>query len=159
MNFDDAFEKVIGFEGGYVNNPKDPGGETTYGVTKVVAMRHGYLGNMRQLPLAKAKAIYKADYWDAVKGDVIPEILKYPVFDAAVNSGVGSSIRWLQRALGVKDDGIFGPVTLAKIQKSDPEKTLRGILSQRLTSLTNLPTWDTFGRGWARRLCKILEES
>ena len=113
MTFDEAFTKLLGHEGGYSNHPSDPGGETMWGVTKRVAQAHGYMGPMRDLPVALAKQIYKKAYWDAVSADLIPAHTRYAVFDAAVNSGPVQAIKWLQRAMGVEDVGRFGPKTMA----------------------------------------------
>ena len=102
MNFDTAFEKLVGFEGDYSNDKDDPGGATRYGITEQVARENGYSGSMRELPLDFAKAVYKRKYWDAIQADSLPPAVRYAVFDSAVNSGVGQATRWLQRALGVK---------------------------------------------------------
>ena len=89
MDFDTAFNRLLGFEGGYSNDAADPGGKTRFGITEAEARRHGYEGDMKSLPLETAKAIYRPSYWDACKCDELPEAIRYAVFDAAVNSGVG----------------------------------------------------------------------
>ena len=157
MDFDQAFTTLLGHEGGYSNHPADPGGQTRYGITEAVAREAGYRGDMRELPIDLAKRIYKARYWDAVRAEELPEAVRYAVFDAAVNSGPRQAIRWLQRAVGVTDDGIIGPRTLAAVRAADPERLLRLVLAQRLRFMTDLPTWPTFGRGWARRIADLME--
>jgi len=157
MNFDQAFHTLLGHEGGFVDHPNDPGGATNWGVTERVARAHGYTGHMRDLPVDTAKAIYRKDYWDAVRAEELPAAIRYAVFDAAVNSGPRQAIRWLQRAVGVRDDGVIGPVTLGAVRGANPEQVLRRMLAQRLRFMTGLSNWPTFGRGWARRIADLME--
>ena len=157
MDFDAAFDKLIGHEGGYSNNPADPGAETMYGVTAKVARANGYTGEMRYLSRDTAKAIYKRLFWDAVKADQLPDEVRYPLFDAAVNSGVGQAIKWLQRAVDTVDDGILGPVTIAAAAK-DAKGAAVKMLAYRLDFMTSLPTFGAFGKGWSRRVASILLE-
>jgi lysozyme family protein len=157
MNFDQAFDILLKHEGGFSDHPADPGGKTRFGITEAVAREVGYRGDMRELPLDLAKRIYKDRYWDAVRAEELPEAIRYAVFDAAVNSGPRQAIRWLQRAVGVKDDGIIGPKTLAAVRAADPEQLVRRMLAQRLRFMTELPNWPAFGRGWARRIADLME--
>lgn len=158
MTFDNAFTELLGHEGGYSNHPSDPGGETIWGITVAVARQNGYRGEMALMPVDFAKRVYKKMYWDKVKCDEVPERIRYALFDAAVNSGTGQAVRWLQRAVGVADDGDLGPVTLAAIRLTNPELLLMAMLGQRLEFMTRLSTWPDFGRGWARRIAKILQK-
>jgi lysozyme family protein len=155
MNFDQAFERLIGHEGAYANDPRDPGGETMYGVTKRVAVANGYTGPMRDLTLAQAKAIYKASYWDSVKADQLPEDVRFDVFDAAANSGVAQASKWLQRAVGVPDDGAIGPKTIAAALMAGPKLAAR-YNGTRLQFMSDLAAWPAFGRGWAKRIASNL---
>jgi lysozyme family protein len=157
MNFDQAFDALLKHEGGYSDHAADPGGKTRYGVTEAVAREVGYRGDMRELPLELAQRIYRERYWDAVKADQLPSAVRYLVFDAAVNSGVGQAARWLQRAVKVKDDGVIGPMTLLAANQSNPEALVRRYLSQRLRFMSDLANWPAFGRGWARRIADLLE--
>lgn len=157
MNFDQAFDTLLKHEGGFVDHPDDPGGATRYGVTEAVAREVGYRGDMRDLPLDLAKRIYRERYWDAVRAEQLPAQVRYVVFDAAVNSGVGQAARWLQRAVGVRDDGVIGPQTLAAAAQHNPEALTRRFLSQRLRFMSGLANWPAFGRGWARRIADLLE--
>lgn len=154
--FDAAFEALIGHEGGYSNHPDDPGGETMYGITKRVARAHGYTGEMRNLPLATAKSIAKVAYWDVVRGDDMPDELDFQLFDTAYNSGDERAIVLLQRALGVKDDGVLGPATMAavqrEVQRGEVDSLSARFNGQRLLFLANLKSWPSFGKGWARRI-------
>lgn len=156
MNFDQAFERLLGHEGGYVNDPRDPGGETNWGVTVAVARAEGYTGPMRDLPRDKAKAIYRAKYWAPVRADELPESVRFDVFDAAVNHGVSQSAKWLQRAVGASADGVIGAMTVAAARGAGP---LIGahFNGERLQFYTDLPTWPTFGKGWARRVANNLK--
>lgn len=141
-SFDIAFAALIDNEGGYSNNPADPGGETMYGITKRVALKHGYTGAMRDLPLDLAKSIAKAEYWDPVAGDDLSTPLDFQVFDAAYNSGPERAEKWLGQAQQ--------PYT------NDPDKVIMRFDAYRLLFLDSLPTWPSFGRGWAKRIAKNL---
>ena len=157
MDFDTAFHHLLGVEGGYVWHPSDPGGETNWGVTKVVARQHGYEGDMKDLPVELAKAIYRKSYWDAVQAESLPPLIRYAVFDAGVNSGPGTAIRWLQQAVGATPDGVLGPKTLAALQEVNPDGLLRRMLAKRLTAMTYMSGWPSFSKGWARRVATLLE--
>jgi len=157
MNFTTAFEKLLGHEGGYSDHKDDPGGKTRYGVTEAVAREVGYRGDMRDLPLDLAQRIYKERYWDAVQAEHLPADVRYAVFDAAVNSGVAQAAKWLQRACGVKDDGVIGPQTIRAANALHPEGLKRKMLAQRLRFMATLANWPAFGRGWANRIADLLE--
>lgn len=157
MQFNEAFQILVNpaHEGGYSNNPADPGGETMYGVTARVARAHGYAGEMRDLPLAKAQEIYKQSYWDTVRADELPDAVRFDAFDAAVNSGPAQSIKFLQQACGFTGqavDGKLGPKTLAAIHAMDPQLFDKRNAGYRLLFMVDLKTWPTFARGWARRI-------
>jgi lysozyme family protein len=109
------------------------------------------------MPQSIARVIYRAKYWDSVKADQLPEILQYPVFDAAVNSGVAQSARWLQRAAMVRDDGVIGPITIKALEDFNANIVLRRMLAQRLKFMTDLAGWPVFSRGWARRIAELME--
>jgi lysozyme family protein len=157
MNFLIAFEKLLKHEGGYSDHSADPGGKTRYGVTEAVAREAGYRGDMRELPLDLAQRIYKDKYWDAMQAEALPVDVRYIVFDGAVNSGVTQSAKWLQRACGVKDDGIVGPATIRAANSLASDGLKRRILGQRLRFMATLPNWSAFGRGWVNRIADLLE--
>ena len=159
MNFDTAFDLLITHEGGFSNRPlsDDPGGATMYGVTEKVARANGYTGAMQHFTLEQAKAIYRKDYWDACRCDAMPDGLRYPLFDAAVNSGSGQAIKWLQAAVGVKVDGAIGPVTQQAVNMSAPQVTRQKMVGNRLRFMTDLKNWAANARGWSRRIAAILE--
>lgn len=158
MNFKDALALVLKHEGGYVNHPKDPGGETNYGVTKTTAAKFGYTGDMKDIPLSVVEQIYLKGYWQAINGEALPDALRHHVFDAAVNSGPVRAIKWLQQALGTKDDGVFGNDTYSRLQTADPVKLAAKYNAIRLKFLAGLPTFSTFGAGWTKRVASNLEE-
>jgi lysozyme family protein len=157
VNFDEAFDRLLGHEGGYSRHPSDPGGETMWGITRKVAIQEGYSGDMHVLPREFAKQVYQRRYWDAVKADSMPDALRFALFDAAVNSGVSQAVQWLQRAVDVVDDGILGPMTLQAAQRANGLRTAVQINALRLDFMTSLPTWAQFGRGWARRIAGNLQ--
>ena len=157
MNFLTVFDKLLKHEGDYSDHKDDPGGKTRYGVTEAVAREAGYRGDMRELPLDLAQRIYKERYWDAVQAESLPADVRYIVFDGAVNSGVAQSAKWLQRACGVKDDGVIGPQTIRAANALSPDGLKRKILAQRLRFMATLSNWQVFSRGWANRICDLLE--
>ncbi len=157
MNFDTAFAELLGHEGAYVNHPDDPGGETNWGITVAVARQHGYNGPMKDMPVWFAKKVYKAEYWDKVRAEEMPVEARYALFDAAVNSGTSQAIKWLQRAINVPADGVFGPVTLHAVKMHEPKELKAKMLAQRLFFMTSLAHWPTFGKGWARRIAYLME--
>jgi len=159
MNFDQAFKELLQHEGGYSDHAADPGGKTRYGVTEAVAREAGYRGDMRELPLDLAKQIYKDRYWNAVKAEELPAAVRYAVFDAAVNSGPRQAAMWLQRAVGATADGAIGPMTLKAANDMDGNVLKSKMLAQRLRFMTDLGTWSSFGRGWARRICSLMEQA
>jgi lysozyme family protein len=154
-NFETALKHVLIDEGGYVNHPKDPGGETNYGITKRTARAHGYTGSMRSIPMSVVRTIYRKSYWDRVNGDALPAGVDYAVFDFAVNSGPGRAIPFLQRAVGVPSDGQIGPVTLDAVTRKGSEAVIKRLCQSRLAWLKKLKTWRTFGRGWERRVVAV----
>jgi lysozyme family protein len=157
MNFDAAFDLLLKHEGNFSDHAADPGGKTRYGVTEAVAREVGYRGDMRELPLDLAKRVYKDKYWDTVKAEQLPPAVRYVVFDAAVNSGPGQSSKWLQRALGVTDDGVIGPKTLTAANAANPDSLRMRLLGQRLRFMAGLANWPAFSRGWAIRIASLME--
>lgn len=150
--FDVMIERILAHEGGYVNNPKDPGGETKWGISK-----RSYPNlNIKALTREDAKAIYKRDFWDVIEGDKFSDGVAFQFLDSAVNSGVSQSIRFLQRALNVADDGYFGPKSKAALANAQESDVIMLFLAERLEFMTKLSAWDSFGRGWARRIAQNL---
>jgi lysozyme family protein len=153
--FDDAFAKTLGHEGGYVNNASDPGGETNFGISK----RAYPMVDIAGLTVEQAKVIYRRDYWGPAGCDAVPDTLKFHLFDFAVNAGVKTAIKALQRSTGETQDGILGPLTLQAVQSTDPAKLVMRFSGARLDAMTDAQTWSVFGRGWAKRIAKNLMEA
>lgn len=141
-------ERVLGHEGGYVNHPADPGGETQWGIAKASYPNV----DIKALTRAQAVEIYRRDFWERVHAEELPPALGFQALDAAVNHGTGNAVRWLQRAAGVADDGFFGPVSRAAIKAASENDLLLRFNAVRLDFYTRLSTWPTFGKGWARRI-------
>jgi len=162
-NFEDALEALLKHEGGYVNHPSDPGGMTNLGVTKRVweewVNRPVDEAEMRALTPDTVAPLYKAKYWDMVHGDQLPSGVDLCVFDCAVNSGVKRAAKFLQRAVGVDDDGVIGRGTLAAVEALSPEEIIDRFCAERLSFLEALPTFATFGKGWSRRVAGVKNES
>lgn len=155
-NFDILFNRLMKHEGGYINHPSDPGGETMWGVTKRVAQAHGYYGLMRRLPKSLAKEITEKSYYKAVKGDQLDRLIAWQLTDAAYNHGNRQAVKFLQRAVGASADGLIGPRTLAAVAAMDKNDVVLLFNAERLEFFTNLRIWQTFGKGWARRIAKNL---
>lgn len=153
-NYAKCLELVLRHEGGYVNHPKDPGGATNYGVTQAVYddYRGANKQSVRNIAMNEVSAIYRRQYWDRVRGDDLPAGLDYAVFDFAVNSGVSRAAKYLQRLLGVADDGQIGPSTLSAVRGRSPADLASDLCNRRLSFLQGLNTWPTFGKGWAKRV-------
>jgi len=152
MNAREAIERVLVHEGGYVNHPKDPGKATNLGITEAVARENGYHGDMRYLTKDVAIDIYKKQYWDKCRCDDMPIALAFQVFDAAVNHGVRNASQWIQREAGASPDGVIGNQTIAAIAQHDVSQLVFGFMATRVNFYTNLPTFNSFGRGWMRRM-------
>jgi len=155
-SFDDSLDRVLAVEGGYSNHAKDPGGPTNRGVTlatfSAFKRRPCSIAELRAISEMDVSAIYKGQYWDAVKGDDLPAGLDYVLFDYAVNSGPGRAVRELQRAVGVQADGVMGAMTMQAIKARDPAQVIAAVCAQRLAFLKSLKTWATFGKGWSNRI-------
>lgn len=152
VNYDVAFDRLMGHEGGYVNDPADPGGETKWGISK-----RAYPDlDIAALTRDDARAIYRRDLWEKHQLAALPEAVAFQVFDFAVNSGTETAVRKLQQAVGVADDGHVGPVTLAAIAAMSAHDVLVRYLAARLKFLAKLTVWDRFGRGWANRIADDL---
>lgn len=157
--FSRALPRVLAHEGGYVNEPQDRGGATNKGITFRVydayRSRNGLpTRDVRQIEAAEVSAIYRFQYWDAVKGDELPPGLDYVLFDGAVNSGPSQSIKWLQRALGnVVVDGQMGQATLSAVaEHNDIPKLIHAVCDRRMAFLRALRTFPRFGQGWTSRV-------
>ncbi len=161
--FDQAFAIVVNAEGGYTTNPSDPG-NWTGGAVNVGVCRGTKYGisaaaypslDIASITLWQAQAIYERDFWPAVYNK-LPAPLAVLTFDAAVNSGIEQAAKWLQRALGVVQDGQIGPVTVDAALMADVPSVAAQMLAARIVFMSGLPTWAVFRDGWAVRLFTLL---
>lgn len=150
IDFDVAFSRLIGIEGGYVNDPADPGGETKFGISK-----RAYPDvDIASLTIDQAKALYRRDFWDPLTDT--PPAIKFQVFDFAVNSGMQTAIRKLQAAVGVADDGHWGPASAAALAKMNQADVVMLYVAERLDFWRKLKNWPDSGKGWAGRAANDL---
>ena len=162
-NWEKSLEVILHHEGGYVNHPKDPGGETNMGVTKRVYEDFGGTKDMKELTKEDVEPIYKKNYWDRVKGDDLPDGLDLMIFDFAVNAGTGRAAKFIQKLVNTTVDGGIGPNTLGKIKEYvvtyGIEETITSYALMRQNYYESLSTFDTFGRGWTRRVSEVTEKA
>lgn len=165
-NFDASLAAVLVHEGGFVNDPRDPGGATMKGVTQrtydLWRVDHQLpRRSVKHLTPAEICAIYKSRFWDRVCGDQLPGGLDYCVFDFAVNSGVDRASRYLQETVGAEVDGKIGPATMLIINELDadsiagPTDAIDHICDMRQHFLEGLRTFGRFGRGWTARVKQV----
>ncbi len=167
-NYQTCLEMILHHEGGYVNHPKDPGGETNFGVTKRVyeewTMSQDLITkDMKDLTVEDVAPIYRKNYWDRIKADDIPAGLDLCVFDFGVNAGTGRSAKFLQTMIGTVADGGIGPNTLRAlalyVESEGIEGAIKNFQSERQSYYESLSTFETFGRGWTRRVDETTEAS
>ena len=158
-NFDECLKMLLHHEGGYVNHPKDPGGETNLGVTKRVYEKWGGTKDMKDLTVEDVAPIYKKNYWNRCKCDDLESGVDWVVFDWAVNSGTGRSAKAIQKICGASQDGAIGPKTLALIKSQNTEYVIEEFGKIRQNFYESLKTFDTFGKGWTRRNKETTEKA
>lgn len=155
-NFPQALKLVLKYEGGKVDDPRDPGGRTAYGVTQDTynawRKKQG-LPNADVFTISQADvaAIYRQEYWDSIRGDDLPSGVDFAVFDFAVNSGVGRAAKTLQSVVGVTQDGQIGPATL----QATRAYVGLAVTNKRLAFMQSLSIWSTFGKGWSARIADV----
>jgi lysozyme family protein len=154
---------LLEHEGGYVNNVHDKGGMTNLGVTKRVydkwIDRESTEQEMRDLTPEDVAPIYKKNYWDRVKGDLLPSGLDWACFDWAVNSGSGRPAKAVQRAVGATVDGAIGKQTVGLVMEKDPEFIIDYVYTVRKSFYESLDDYKHFGRGWSRRNKETLRQA
>jgi len=155
MSFERAVEFVLRWEGGLVKDPMDRGGLTRWGISQAY---HPGL-DIDNLTREQAIEIYRTDYWNRIRGDDLPEELAFVTFDAAVNSGPRNAARFLQRALGIKDDGVLGPKTMDRAWACDPRATAIHAIQARARYYTSVftrhPSQLRFLNGWLARIIDL----
>ena len=161
--FDTCLALLLRSEGGYVNNPADPGGATDLGVTR--AAWSEWLGRpvsvdeIRALTPADVAPLYHKDFWDALQCDQLAPGVDYMCFDGAVNQGPGRMAKWLQRSVAVDADGVVGPQTIAAARSLGAALLLPRLESQRWTAYRQDPDFSEFGNGWLSRLFRVLRQA
>ena len=155
-NFDPCLAFVLAAEGGYIDDPLDPGGATNLGITLKVLTdwRHSAVTKQDVMRLSRdeAAAIYRAHYWNVVRGESLPAGVDLMVFDAAVNLGAGRSARMLQAIVGTTQDGSIGPATVSATVAARPTDTIEALAIKRSDYYHSLSTFDHFGAGWIKRV-------
>jgi len=159
-NFPAALKRTLKYEGGYSNNPADPGGPTMKGVTlnrySAFLGRQATVDELKAIPESHLLAIYSSGYWDLCKCDSLPPGLDACVFDWAVNSGPGKAVKALQRLSGATPDGVVGPKTLAAVTAWVRSHGLKNCIAlyqnERMEYVESLATFPVFGKGWTRRV-------
>ncbi|CAN7599830.1 hypothetical protein LJR234_004636 [Mesorhizobium amorphae] len=158
-NFARSLALVLKSEGGWSDNPADPGGATMKGVTLANFRRYvkadATKADLRKISDAQIATVYRRFYWDAVAGAELPDGVDYATFDFAVNSGPGRAAKYLQAVLGVVQDGRIGPATLSALRAKPAGALIDALCDSRLAFLKRLPTWPTFGRGWNDRVKSV----
>jgi lysozyme family protein len=153
MDFQEAVKIIMSpdFEGGYVFDSHDPGGETKFGISK-----RSYPGlDIKNLTEDDAAEIYRHDFWDPLKPLLLPERLRFCLFDCAINQGLPTAIKFLQAAVGTKTDGILGPLTIAAAQNKNVHDALKSVVMLRHERYAKNPNWPRYGGGWGKRLLLV----
>lgn len=154
--YKEAIDFVFRYEGGYTNNPSDPGGPTNWGITLEDAKRYwlpsATAQDVASMPRSVADNIYFTHYASPIQYNSLPAGVDLSVLDYAVNSGVSRSIHTLQGLVNVPQDGQMGPITLKAVGSKDPTTLINQIWDERLAFDKSLPTWSTFGHGWTARI-------
>lgn len=162
-NFIPSLNFVLKHEGGYVNHPRDPGGHTNKGITlatyRSTLKPNASVQDLKNISDADVAKIYKMNYWNVVRGDLLPSGVDYAVFDFAVNSGPSRAARYLQSILGVSTDGIIGPETIAAAKSAEPKWLVNRLCDDRMAFLKRLSTWGDFGKGWTARVSAVRREA
>ena len=154
-NFDWCIQFILEEEGGYVNNPRDPGGETKYGISK---RQYPYI-EIQKLTEENAKELYRLDYWVPIGGDDLPQPLGLCMLDCAINQGVASAIRMLQGAIKANVDGSIGPQTRTLLRQIPIEDVVNNFMAERGLKYARTTNFDVFGKGWMRRLFRIHQQA
>lgn len=165
MTFDDAFERLISHEGGLSLDPRDPGNWTggRVNVGELHGTKYGIAANtypdldIANLTLERAKAIYYRDWWQKIGADEIDGAIVFQMWDFAINAGMSTAKRALQRAARVADDGQIGPRTIAAVKAMTVTDVISRFNAQRLRFYTSLSTWPTYGKGWTNRVAQNLD--
>nr|WP_218955428.1 glycosyl hydrolase 108 family protein [Acinetobacter sp. YH01020] len=165
ITFDEAFRRLIGHEGGYSTDKRDPGNWTggKVGAGTLKGTKFGLAANtypnldIKNLTLAQAKQIYKKDWWDKLGGHGLHSAITFQLWDFAINAGKVRAIKELQQVAGVTADGIIGPKTIEAVNALDLNDVLLSLTAERLKFYTSLSKWSTYGKGWTNRVADNLK--
>lgn len=156
--------RILGHEGGYTDDPRDPGNWTGGKVNKgelkgtkwgVAANTYGHL-DIKSLTIKEAADIYIADFLLPLRAYEYDDGVAFQMLDFAINSGPHRAKKSIQRAIGVKDDGIIGPVTLTKLRSYSESDLILLVLAERIDFMRSLPNWPDHGKGWMGRIAENL---
>lgn len=155
-NFSQCLSVVLAEEGGYTNDPNDPGGPTNFGITLADLKEWRNDPNLtaddvKNMTKAEAQEIYRSKYWNPTQCGDLPNGIDLEVFDFGVNAGIRTSIRMLQTVVGVTADGSIGPITLSAAKAADPHTVIQSFSARRLDYYRGLAGWAHFGAGWTNR--------
>ena len=159
-NYDACIGKVLEYEGGYQNDPNDKGNwtgcakgaGTNKGTNRGISACSYPAEDIKGMTEERAREIYRGDFWDPIQGDRLPAGPDLCTFDGSVNSGRSRGVQWLQRAVGVEDDGVVGPMTIEAALIADDHVTIDRMCDDRMAFLRGLSTWDLYGKGWTKRV-------
>lgn len=159
-NYALSLKLVLVHEGGFVNDPQDPGGATNKGITQKTydAWRLGEglpKRSVVNLNFWETTEIYRNGYWNKIEGDELPKGVDYCVFDFCVNSGIDRASKYLQRVVGVADDGRIGPQTLSALGMYSSKQVIDNLCDMRQAFLERQPTFAHFGKGWTTRVAEV----
>lgn len=151
MTFETAVNFVLDREGGFVDDPNDPGGATNFGISQSAYPDL----NIKLITRENAADIYRQDYWDAMQLDNMPDVLRLTLFDGAVNQGKARATKMLQSILGIVQDGYIGPLTFAALKDKNARAIFTAYQGMRHDHYTQDIRWPSFGKGWSRRLLDV----
>jgi lysozyme family protein len=154
QNFAACMTFMLQAEGGFVDNPDDPGGATNEGITLATLQRHfpnDTVADLKAMSDATRDDIYRRDYWNAVAGDALPSGVDLTVFDFGVNAGPRRSVRMMQEAIGVDADGQVGPITLARLGQMGASGVITRLGQMQAAYYRAEDDFDEFGKGWLAR--------
>ena len=156
VTFEEIIEVVLEHEGGYVNDPEDPGGETKYGVSKRAYPNE----DIKNLTEEKAKDIYRRDYWERYRCAELPESLRHIYFDMCVNMGAGRATKIMQetanaKGANLKIDGGMGPMTVGAMKSVELERVRAYRVKYYATLIERKPDLAKFYFGWFKRSLEV----
>jgi uncharacterized protein (TIGR02594 family) len=159
-SYGEALARLLVHEGGNDDDPRDPGGRTSRGILQREwdvwrRTRPGLPADVWRAPQNEIEAIYRQNYWNALRCDDLPAGVDYAVFDYGVNSGIGRAAKVLQRLVATAVDGEVGPDTITAARRANAAALIAAICDERLAFLQGLRTWPTFGKGWGRRVREV----